>query len=164
MEIQDEWSRRVIASCYTNTLYIGSNDHYLYALSVADGTERWKYKTGSRVASSPAVYAGRVYFGSYDGNIYALDAQTGKLRWKFSSKGEQRFTAKHLHGSEPAAESMPDPFDFFLSSPTVTQKTVYVGSDDGNVYALDSESGAAVPRNQSPRRPKAVRRQCQLSA
>jgi outer membrane protein assembly factor BamB len=125
-----------------NTVYIGSNDHYLYALSVADGTELWKYKTDSRVASSPAVYAGRVYFGSYDGNIYALDAQTGKLRWKFTSKGEQRFTAKHLHGSEPAAESMPDPFDFFLSSPTVTQKTVYVGSGDGNVYALDSESGA----------------------
>ena len=75
-----------------NTVYIGSNDHYLYALSVADGTELWKYKTDSRVASSPAVYAGRVYFGSYDGNIYALDAQTGKLRWKFASKGEQRFT------------------------------------------------------------------------
>lgn len=125
-----------------DTLYIGSNDHYLYALNVADGTARWKYKTGSRVASSPAVYAGRVYFGSYDGNVYALDAQTGKLDWKFSSKGEQRFTAKHLHGSQPAAESMPDPFDVFLSSPTVTQKTVYVGSGDGNVYALDSESGA----------------------
>src|SRR5580704_4992335 len=44
-----------------DTVYIGSNDHYLYALSTADGTERWKYKTGSRVASSPAVYAGRVY-------------------------------------------------------------------------------------------------------
>lgn len=125
-----------------NTVYVGSNDHYLYAINVPDGTERWKFKTGSRVASSPAVYAGLVYFGSYDGNIYALDARSGQLRWKFSSKGEHRFTAKHLHGSEPAGESMPDPFDFFLSSPTVTQEKVYVGSGDGNVYALDAKSGA----------------------
>jgi outer membrane protein assembly factor BamB len=125
-----------------NTAYVGSNDHYLYAINIAAGTERWKFKTGSRVASSPAVYAGRVYFGSYDGNIYALDAQTGQLRWKFSSKGEHRFTAMHLHGMDPASESMPDPFDFYLSSPTVAQDTVYVGSGDGNVYALDAASGA----------------------
>jgi len=125
-----------------NTAYIGSSDNYLHAINVADGTERWKYKTGSRVASSPAVYSGLVYFGSYDGYIYALDAQTGNLRWKFKTAGEHRFTAKHLHGSEPAAESMPDPFDFFLSSPVVAQGTVYVGSGDGNVYALDALSGA----------------------
>jgi outer membrane protein assembly factor BamB len=125
-----------------NTAYVGSNDNYLYAINVADGTERWKFKTGSRVTSSPAVSAGVVYFGSYDGNIYALDASTGALRWKFKSEGEHRFTAKHLHGSEPAAESMPDPFDMFLSSPTVYQGVVYVGSGDGNVYALEANSGA----------------------
>jgi outer membrane protein assembly factor BamB len=124
-----------------NTVYVGSNDDYLYAINLSAGTERWKFKTGSRVASSPAVYSGRVYVGSYDGNIYALDARTGQLRWKFSSKGEHRFTATHLHGMDPAAESMPDPFDFYLSSPTVAEETVYVGSGDGNVYALDAASG-----------------------
>jgi outer membrane protein assembly factor BamB len=127
-----------------DTAYVGSNDHYLYAVNLSNGELRWKFKTGSRVASSPAVYAGRVYFGSYDGNIYALDARTGEQRWKFASGGEHRFTARHIHGAEPAAESMPDPFDFFLSSPTVAGGMVYVGSGDGNVYALDAESG--VPR------------------
>lgn len=81
--------------------YIGSNDHYLYALDAAGGAERWKFKTGSRVASSPAVYAGRVYFSSYDGNVYALDARSGKPRWQFAFEGEHRFTAKHLHGAQP---------------------------------------------------------------
>jgi hypothetical protein len=33
---------------------------------------KWKFKTGSRVTSSPAVYNGRVYFGSTDGNVYAI--------------------------------------------------------------------------------------------
>jgi outer membrane protein assembly factor BamB len=125
-----------------DTAYFGSNDHYLYAVNLADGVQRWKFRTGSRVTSSPAVYDGRVFFGSYDGNIYAVDATTGEQRWKFASEGERRFTGRHLHGSDPAGESMPDPFDFYLSSPAIAQDTVYVGSGDGNIYALDASSGA----------------------
>jgi eukaryotic-like serine/threonine-protein kinase len=122
--------------------YVGSNDHYFYAINLTDGTQRWKFKTGGRVASSPAVYEGSVFFGSYDGSIYSLDARTGTQRWKFASQGEHRFTAKHIHGAEPAAESMPDPFDFYLSSPAIDHGMVYIGSGDGNVYALDAASGA----------------------
>jgi len=124
-----------------DTAYVGSNDHYLYALDVATGAVRWKFKTESRVASSPAVSAGRVFFGSYDGYIYALDARGGELRWKFHTGGEHRFAGKHLHGAMPEAEVMPDPFDFFLSSPVVMGGIVYVGSGDGYVYALDALSG-----------------------
>jgi outer membrane protein assembly factor BamB len=122
--------------------YFGSNDHNVYAVNVADGTQRWKFKTNGRVTSSPAVFQGRVYVGSYDGNIYAIDAKSGAQSWKFATEGEHRFTAKHIHGAEPAAESMPDPFDFYLSSPTVVEDTVYVGSGDGNIYALNAASGA----------------------
>ncbi len=81
-------------------------------------------------------------FGSYDGNFYAVDAKSGELRWKFASEGERRFTGRRLHGSDPAGESMPDPFDVYLSSPTIDADTVYVGSGDGNIYALDAGSGA----------------------
>jgi outer membrane protein assembly factor BamB len=123
------------------TAYFGSNDHYLYAVNLADGVQRWKFKTGSRVTSSPAVFRGLVYFGSYDGNIYAVDAKSGEQRWKFATEGERRFVGRHLHGSDPAAESMPDPFDFYLSSPAIASDTVYVGSGDGNIYALDAASG-----------------------
>jgi eukaryotic-like serine/threonine-protein kinase len=127
---------------FDDTAYFGSNDHHLYAVNLKDGSQRWKFKTGSRVSSSPAVYQGRVYFVSYDGNIYAVDALTGEQRWKFSSEGEHRFTARHIHGALPAGEFMPDPFDFYLSSPTVVQGVVYIGSGDGYVYALDAGSGA----------------------
>jgi len=34
----------------------------------------WRYATGGKVSSSPAVSGGFVYVGSYDGKIYALDA------------------------------------------------------------------------------------------
>jgi outer membrane protein assembly factor BamB len=123
-------------------LYVGSSDHNLYALDAASGMLRWKFATHGRVTSSPAVAAGRVYFGSYDSNLYALDAASGALAWKFTTAGERRFSAKHLHGAEPAAEVMPDPFDVFLSSPVVAAGVVYFGSGDGNVYALDAASGA----------------------
>jgi eukaryotic-like serine/threonine-protein kinase len=124
------------------TVYFGSSDHNFYALDSATGALRWKFATKGRITSSPAVADGQVYFGSYDGNFYALDARAGTLRWKFATAGERRFSGRHLHGAEPAAEVMPDPFDLFLSSPVVAGDSVYFGSGDGNVYALAADSGA----------------------
>lgn len=123
------------------TLFVGSNDHLLYALDAASGALKWKFKAESRITSSPAVSAGLVLFGSYDGNFYAVDAASGTLKWKFATGGERRFAGKHLHGSSPAAELMPDPFDFYLSSPVVAGGAVYFGSGDTNIYALDLPSG-----------------------
>jgi outer membrane protein assembly factor BamB len=122
-------------------VYVGSNDGNLYAIDQETGTQKWKFATAARVTSSPAVENGAVYFGSYDGNFYAVDAATGELRWKFHTAGEHRYTATHLHGSVPEGESMPDPFDVYLSSPTIWNGAVYFGSGDGNVYALDAGSG-----------------------
>jgi len=123
------------------SLYVGSSDHFLYALDASNGALRWKFKTAGRITSSPAVSAGLVYFGSFDSNFYAVDAATGQLKWKFATAGERRFAAKHLHGAEPAAETMPDPFDFYLSSPVVASGAVYFGSGDTNIYALDAATG-----------------------
>jgi eukaryotic-like serine/threonine-protein kinase len=123
------------------TLYIGSADHRLYAINAATGTQKWAFKTGSGVASSPAVANGTVYFLSYDSIFYAVDAASGTLKWKYVTGGERRFAARHLHGSQPAAETMPDPFDVYLSSPVISQGSVYFGSSDGNVYSLDAASG-----------------------
>src|SRR5262252_1808211 len=124
-----------------DTVYFGSSDHNFYALDLATGTKKWEFKTGSRVQGSAAVSNGSVFFESYDSNFYCLDAATGKLKWKFKTEGERRFAAKHLHGAEPAAETMPDPFDFFLSSPVLTNGLVYFGSGDTNIYALEAGSG-----------------------
>lgn len=122
-------------------VFVGSTGGNLYAVDLASGAQKWKLFTGVRVTSSPAVENGVVYFGSYSGRFYAVDAATGKLKWKFQTEGERRFAGKHLHGSEPAAETMPDPFDFYLSSPALWDGAVYFGGGDGNVYALDAASG-----------------------
>lgn len=124
-----------------DTIYFGSTDRHVYAVDAATGAQRWKTKTGGRVVSSAAVANGSVYIVSYDSHLYSLDAKTGDVRWKFKTDGERRFTAKHLHGAEPAAEMIADPFDFYLSSPAVVAGVVYFGSGDGNVYAVDATAG-----------------------
>jgi eukaryotic-like serine/threonine-protein kinase len=125
-----------------DSLYVGSSDHLLYALDLSKGAKKWSFKTEGRITSSPAVSGGVVYCGSYDGNFYAVDASTGQLKWKFKTGGERRFAATHLHGAEPASETMPDPFDSFLSSPVIWSGNVYFGSGDTNVYALDAATGS----------------------
>ncbi|MFL6307793.1 MAG: PQQ-binding-like beta-propeller repeat protein [Candidatus Sulfotelmatobacter sp.] len=123
-------------------VYVGSDDGNFYAIDAQSGAQRWKFEVKSRVPSTPAIAGGRVYFTAYDGNVYALDAASGALKWKFQTGGERRFSGKNLHGTQPAAETMPDPFDCYLSSPAVWNGAVYFGSGDGNVYALDAASGA----------------------
>lgn len=124
-----------------DTLYVGSYDHNLYALDAGTGKQRWKFASEGRIVSTPAVQNGSVYFGSMDSKFYAVDVATGKEKWHFDTTGERRFTAKHIHGLQPEGELMPDPFDFFSSSPTIVNGTVYFGSGDNNVYALDASTG-----------------------
>ncbi|WP_423961988.1 PQQ-binding-like beta-propeller repeat protein [Candidatus Binatus sp.] len=69
------------------TIYIGSDDHNLYAVK-PDGTRRWKFETGNNVQlSSPAIGSdGTIYFGSDDGNLYAVSPD-GTQKWKFATGG-----------------------------------------------------------------------------
>ncbi|MGB7983846.1 MAG: PQQ-binding-like beta-propeller repeat protein [Terracidiphilus sp.] len=134
---------RVISSPVVadGAVYVGSNDHYLYALDAASGKELWKFQTGANVNSTPAVAGGAVYVLSLDGNAYALDARTGKQLWKFATGGESRLNLAGIYGLLPSREVVPDVWDFYLSSPVVANGTVYFGSGDHNVYALDARSG-----------------------
>lgn len=127
---------------FAGVVYFGSNDGNLYAVDEKTGAKKWAFTAHGRIPSSPAVANGMVYFGSYDGFFYAVDAATGELAWRFRNAGERRFSAQHLHGLLPLGESMPDPFDVYLSSPVVWKGGVYFGSGDGNIYALDALTGS----------------------
>lgn len=125
-----------------DAVYVGSTDGALYSLNSRDGTLRWKFSTRGPVTSSPAHSGGLVFAGSVDGKFYAIDAATGKEKWSFTTLGERRFTAPGIHGAIPRTERMPDPFDVFLSSPVISGSTVFFGSGDTHVYALDAATGA----------------------
>ncbi|MBI3367178.1 MAG: PQQ-binding-like beta-propeller repeat protein [Burkholderiales bacterium] len=135
---------RVVSSpaWHDGALIFGSDDGHVYAVDATSGRQRWAQRTGGPVPSSPAVADGRVYIASYDGRLYALDARNGDVLWKFATEGERRFEARGLHGQRPRAQTFADPFDVYLSSPVVVQGTVFFGSGDGHVYAVDAVSGA----------------------
>jgi eukaryotic-like serine/threonine-protein kinase len=122
-------------------VYFGSDDGNVYAVDASSGRQLWKYVTRGAVASTPAIANGMLYVMSYDGHFYALNAKTGALRWKFATAGERRFEAKGLHGMTPSAQTFFDPYDIYLSSPVVAGGSVYFGSGDGHLYALDAASG-----------------------
>jgi len=66
------------------TVYVGSYDSKLYALSGKSGVKLWEFETGGRVSSSPAIGSdGTVYVGSDDKKLYALNGKTGVKLWEF---------------------------------------------------------------------------------
>jgi hypothetical protein len=54
------------------TVYVGSDDGFVYSIDAQTGTKRWAYNTEGVLRSSPAIVNGTVYIGSHDGNLYAL--------------------------------------------------------------------------------------------
>jgi outer membrane protein assembly factor BamB len=122
-------------------VYIASLDGHLHAIDQESGAEKWKFKSRLPIASSPAVDGGTLYFVSSAGSLAALDVATGTPKWVFVIEYERRFEAKNLHGLPPAAQTIPDAWDVYTSSPAVARGKVYFGSGDGNVYAVDAGTG-----------------------
>jgi outer membrane protein assembly factor BamB len=122
-------------------VYVASLDTYLYAIDQETGKEKWKFKSRMPIASSPALADGVLYFVSGTGALAAIDAATGQPKWVFAAEHEKKFEAKNLHGYPSAAQTIPDAWDIFTSSPAVVNGKVFFGSGDGNVYAVDATSG-----------------------
>jgi outer membrane protein assembly factor BamB len=122
-------------------VYIASLDGHLYAVDQATGKEKWNFKSSRPIASSPAVDRGTLYFVSSVGALVAIDCATGKPKWVFTAEYERKFEAKGLHGYPSPAQTIPDAWDIFTSSPAVAAGKVFFGGGDGNVYAVDTETG-----------------------
>ena len=102
------------------TIYIGNTGGAAYAIN-PDGTQRWAAERGQSVWTTPAFgqgsESGNTFWGSVDLYAFSLDAN-GRLRW-------QTFTPGYVTSS-PALGS---------------DGTVYVGSFDHRLYALDPDTG-----------------------
>lgn len=154
------WSKKTLSSIYASPavrdgiLYISSYDRKLFALNAATGKNVWirslkeAFSYSSPVVDKDVVYlalgdghikiydrekgaargdfrlpagtystpaltsSGNLIIGCEDGGVYVLDVRTGAVLWKY-------FTGASVH-----------------SSPAVLDDAVYVGSEDGGVYAF----------------------------
>lgn len=132
-------------------VYIGSNDQSVYAVDAKSGNQKWKLATAGAVRSQPAFSGDAVIFSSDDGSLYAANAGTGARLWKTDIHN----SLKRVPLDDPNMGSTYD-YDFMTSSPVVANGTVYVGSSDGTVYALDAASGAVSWRFQTTDRVRAT--------
>ena len=144
-------------------VYIGSDDHRVYALNTATGGELWNFATEGAVKSEPTVTDGVVYVGSNDNHLYALDAASGAMLWSHDTGdwvqshptvSEGRVYANALVNSEPkmvgldALSGTPlwisqEPYAFDPEfAPTAAGNLVYVpGAEYGVFHALDAATG-----------------------
>lgn len=118
-----------------DTVYVPDSIGNIAALAAGDGSERWMAEVGEVDAKAVAVDDDAVYVGidtSGNDNLIALDRTDGSRRWTFRAE------------SDPLAECDRDTefcFDAIRTTPTVHDVTVYVGTNDGWVVAVDATEG-----------------------
>lgn len=100
-----------------STLYAGTTDGVLHALSASDGAPVWQQHLGAPVSSTPSVAGHLVYAGLLDGRLVALDREDGSPAWTF-------------HTDTPVR-----------ASPAVVDGVLFAGSSDRRLYAIDALTG-----------------------
>lgn len=118
------------------TVFVGSGDGRVYALSLADGEVLWELDTGSPVEAPPLVFDETVYVGSIGGRFYALDAADGSPVWETTVDAQIVGSANVITKSGGIAEEEPG-------------SMVVFGAYDNLVRALDSATGEELWRYES---------------
>ncbi len=98
-------------------LYFGSVDQ-VYALEAETGAKLWSVPVGGRVWSTPLLVEGKLYVSTLNHKLVVLDlANEGQVAWTFDqSKGA------------------------LVGSPVSNDDTLYVGSFDKHLYAIDVQT------------------------
>jgi eukaryotic-like serine/threonine-protein kinase len=98
-------------------VYVGSFDMFLYALNESTGDVVWKFNASNSISSSPALSVdGIVIFGDDSGCVHGLNATTGLPLWKYATSNLGEYSSPLIDGNG----------------------TVYVGTEDGHVIALEA--------------------------
>ncbi len=123
---QTEGFIRGSALVANDTVYFGSADGFLYAVTKADGGLKWKFQTGAPIAGAPAVGNELVIVAGRGRTVHALDVRSGELRWTFEM-----------------APTLPTPteWNYFTAPPVIDGEQVLVPSGDGALYALELATG-----------------------
>lgn len=114
--------------------FVGSGDGKLYAINSADGSLKWTFATDGAIYSGVRLAENALYFSSDDGHVYKLSQADGTLIWK-----------ANIHIDEAKKRTALDAdcctWDYRGSTPALNAGSIYVGSADGNLYALNAQNG-----------------------
>ena len=137
---------------YKDRIFVGYNGGSFYCLNL-NGELLWTFNTGAWVAAWPAaVEDGKLFFGSGDKNLYCIGTD-GQLQWKLPfrewvlspvvSAGKVYVgSGESLHCVSVDGERLwKTKTGGAVSYITVAGQTVYFGSYDNKLYAVDKETG-----------------------
>ncbi|HEX2980170.1 MAG TPA: serine/threonine-protein kinase [Anaerolineaceae bacterium] len=146
---------------HENVVFIGSEDQRLHAISAKTGKVVWTYYTKGPIRSSPRLAEGHVFIGSDDGSLHAVNIVSSRCIWKVEANAPIRSTPAVANEQVFFGCESGDLFcvNFrgenkwrfntkrgITSSPLVYQGSVYFGSLDSQLYALDAKSGWVIWR------------------
>lgn len=118
-------------------IFFGSDDGTLHAVHTSDGRIAWTKKLGGRIASKPAYQEGHLFVLSGDGTLHKINSSDGTKIWAFKTEG----TEKRFKRYTSSGEEFDDIWDYYLSSPAIHEGTIFFGSSDYHIYAVDVKSG-----------------------
>lgn len=136
-------------------VYVGTSDSARFmALDAGTGRLLHEYNVRAFIFSSAALAGEIAYVGSFNGRLYAIDTETGEPTWEFQTEGARADSVGVLLPDgrlnfavfAPVFNDFQDMYIAFLrfisigaivSSPAVDRGVVFVGSMDGNVYAIE---------------------------
>lgn len=112
-----------------NTLYFGNDKGDFFALDTKTKKAKWTFHSQGKIRSGITFYRDYLLFSSDDGFLYMLRQSDGQLMWKFDL--HDRTVRRHLPAPDNAH------YDYLASSPVIAQDSVFIGSGDGRLYAID---------------------------
>jgi outer membrane protein assembly factor BamB len=135
-------------------VYFATSDSSLYhVVDAATGKPILKQQDNCYMFSSPAIAGDVVFIGVLNGTLQARDRTSGEPLWNFETENskqnkgwvltaDRRFNEPLLYHSswreEPiVAADRQFSIGAIFSSPLVVDRTVYFGSTDGYLYALE---------------------------
>jgi len=137
-------------------LYVSYACNQAYDFSPKTGNLIWHYSgpcEGGGGATT-ALYQNRLYTRDFEGDLI-LKASNGKLAGSYSATQLPAFSGKmgyFLNGSTLSAETLSNHSIIWtftgdgslITAPIVDGSYVYIGSSQGNLYALDASTGSQV--------------------
>ena len=120
--------------------------HQVLCLDTDSGQVVWRFTTGGRIDSPPALYRGMAIVGAHDGYVYCLNLADGKVVWQFRAAPQARQTVAHgqVESVWPVVGSVLIHKDKLYCT---AGRTSYL---DGGItlFVLDPQSGREINRNQ----------------
>ncbi|MCL2246820.1 MAG: PQQ-like beta-propeller repeat protein [Lentimicrobiaceae bacterium] len=134
---------------HDSVLYIGRIDGKLCAISLEKQDILWNFETLGQIVASPnwVPIGGKdfIIVGSYDHFLYIIDSKTGEEIKRFESR-------YYINGAVAQYDNyvvwggcdgwLRNENSAFVSVPAVSDKMVFVVSDDQKVYAMKRKEGA----------------------